>query len=264
MMEYEQQGKVDQLETLLQMLENSQHTGIVDVQRGKGGVSEKGNLIVLYGRVVDAHIGERAGYEALQWLLTWGICQYTLHTQPASDIAVHLQPLAPPAPVNEASSPFTFIAQMFSGNNAATREAENTHEHPLPTNVAPVKTEPLPAETWRSALPTVPVAELPPQTQPYTSRNDTYPVQKPFPKRMPVAENAPSRLVDGPQALAYMQRLHLSRLHRHIFFLLDGQRTTTDLARLTGHSLVEIRQLLAELERAGLIKQDKGTEAPFW
>lgn len=263
MMEYEQQGKVDQLETLLQMLENSQHTGIVDVQRGKGGVSEKGNLIVLYGRVVDAHIGERAGYEALQWLLTWGICQYTLHAQAASDIAVHLQPLTPPAPVNEASSPFTFIAQMFSGNHAAAREAENIHEHSLPTNVASVKTEPLPAETGRSALPTVPVTELPPQSQPYTSRNAAYPVQKSFPEPGPVAENAPSRLVDGPQALTYMQHLHLSRLHRHIFFLLDGQRTTTDLTRLTGHSFIEIRQLLAELERAGLIRQEKGTEAPF-
>ncbi|MBV9259154.1 MAG: hypothetical protein JO215_14160, partial [Ktedonobacteraceae bacterium] len=44
--------------------------------------------------------------------------------------------------------------------------------------------------------------------------------------------------------------------HRHVFFLLDGQRTTVDVVRLTGRSFYEIQGLLAELERLGLIRME--------
>jgi hypothetical protein len=63
----------------------------------------------------------------------------------------------------------------------------------------------------------------------------------------------PVRLRQGPDALAFMKRIKLPRLHRHIFFLLDGQRNTNDLARLMGHPLEEIQHLLTDLQRIGLI-----------
>jgi uncharacterized protein YjiS (DUF1127 family) len=72
---------------------------------------------------------------------------------------------------------------------------------------------------------------------------------------------APYRLVEGAQALAFMERARLSRLHRHIFLLLDGKRTIADLSRITRHSLTDIQHLLTDLEYYGLIKQGNAISA---
>jgi len=54
-----------------------------------------------------------------------------------------------------------------------------------------------------------------------------------------------------------MEHFGLSRLHRHVFFLLDGQRTAVDVVRLTGRSFYEIQHLLFDLERLGLIRMEQ-------
>jgi Domain of unknown function (DUF4388) len=48
------------------------------------------------------------------------------------------------------------------------------------------------------------------------------------------------------------QRLGLSRMHRQVFLLIDGKRTSQELARLTGRNPPEIFALLVDLERTGL------------
>jgi len=69
------------------------------------------------------------------------------------------------------------------------------------------------------------------------------------------AMHKPFRLVQGSDALSYMAKAKLTRQHRHIFFLLDGQRTIDDLTRLTGNHITDTLRLLADLERIGLIRQ---------
>jgi hypothetical protein len=64
------------------------------------------------------------------------------------------------------------------------------------------------------------------------------------------------RLVEGAEALTFMDRVGLTRQHRHMFLLLDGQRTASDLVRLTRRPLDEVQHLLRDLERYGLIKQE--------
>jgi Domain of unknown function (DUF4388) len=51
------------------------------------------------------------------------------------------------------------------------------------------------------------------------------------------------------------QRHGLSRTHRQLFLLIDGNRSPEALARLIGRNLQEVRVMLADLERAGLIHQ---------
>jgi hypothetical protein len=46
---------------------------------------------------------------------------------------------------------------------------------------------------------------------------------------------------------------HLSRLHRQICLLVNGQRTVADIMRLSGRSHAEICKLLRDLERASLL-----------
>jgi hypothetical protein len=67
--------------------------------------------------------------------------------------------------------------------------------------------------------------------------------------------NFPVRLLSDGEALQYLESAQIPRLHRRLLLLVNGQRSTNELARLVGRSLVEVQTLLNELERAGLIRQ---------
>ncbi len=47
--------------------------------------------------------------------------------------------------------------------------------------------------------------------------------------------------------------LPLTRRQRFIYFLVDGRRTVTDLARCTGKNIQEIELILSELREQGLV-----------
>lgn len=276
---FEQQGRVDKLETLILSLEQSRYTGTVNIMRGKGGVSEKGDIIFLRGDAVDAHTTGRIGVDAFQWLMTWGNCQYTLIAQSPDEIVVPppQQPSVPETP----SSPFSFIMQVLPPNLLATKNVEPERELP-PPEYRPAGLPP-PSVTVRPSVPSTqpmqPMQPVPPMTPPMqitaqtpatSSRRNPEPYpQEPFAARnQPPAyqQNAtparqeqhmirvPCRSMDAPQALGLMGMLNMPRVHRHIFLLLDGQRTENDLVRLTKHTLGEIKLLLSDLERAGIIQ----------
>jgi hypothetical protein len=55
-------------------------------------------------------------------------------------------------------------------------------------------------------------------------------------------------------ALRLIEQQRLSRVHRQLFYLIDGRRSIVDLGRLTGKRESELSQLLADLERAHVIR----------
>lgn len=57
------------------------------------------------------------------------------------------------------------------------------------------------------------------------------------------------------EALQIIERANLSRAHRRLYLLIDGHRSSSELARLIGRSLSEIDALLQDLERAGVIRR---------
>lgn len=57
--------------------------------------------------------------------------------------------------------------------------------------------------------------------------------------------------IDEPR----FSRMGLSRVHWHLFLLIDGQRSVSQLARLLGRNMQETGTLLFELERAHLIQR---------
>src|SRR5579859_2302249 len=65
----------------------------------------------------------------------------------------------------------------------------------------------------------------------------------------------PVRLREANEILPYFQNLGLTRAHRQLFLLIDGRRTVQELMRITSHRPDEINVLLADLERANLIRQ---------
>lgn len=65
---------------------------------------------------------------------------------------------------------------------------------------------------------------------------------------------APYRVQQIDSALHTIENMGLSRAHRRIFLLIDGQRTTTELVRLMGRSASEVHRLLNDLEQATVIQ----------
>jgi hypothetical protein len=57
------------------------------------------------------------------------------------------------------------------------------------------------------------------------------------------------------EALQLIDRATLSRAHRRLYLLIDGHRSSTELARLMGRSQSEIDALLQDIERAGVIRR---------
>ncbi len=68
------------------------------------------------------------------------------------------------------------------------------------------------------------------------------------------ARNVPQRTREVSAILPHFNRLGLTRLHRQLFLLIDGQRSVPELILLIGHRTDEVDTLLDDLERAGLIR----------
>jgi Domain of unknown function (DUF4388) len=244
MAEHERQERTDRLENTMRSIEMLQQTGILNVERAKGGVRETASIVFLEGQVIEAMAGTHVAQDALDWVCTWGSCRYTFDVRFPAEMVV---PPLPPPTIEEPSpvlSSFStgFFAQMvqkyafpLSDTGHATGETASVKPvEEIPTAPFPRPQDPSPAVYPLTPLP--PTIGLPSAT---------------------MRSRVPYRLLSGSEAVNYIERFGLSRLHRHVFFLLDGQRTAVDIVRLTGRSFYEIQSLLAELERLGLISTEQ-------
>ena len=74
---------------------------------------------------------------------------------------------------------------------------------------------------------------------------------------LPAPESAltvPFRTRQIDSALRVIENMGLSRTHRHLLLLIDGQRSTPELVRLIGRSENEVASLLHDLEQATVIQ----------
>lgn len=70
----------------------------------------------------------------------------------------------------------------------------------------------------------------------------------------PVVATAPFRTRQIDSALRVIENMGLSRTHRHLLLLIDGQRSIPELVRLMRRSEHEIASLLHDLEQATVIQ----------
>lgn len=56
------------------------------------------------------------------------------------------------------------------------------------------------------------------------------------------------------KGIRLIERLGLSRTHRHLFLLIDGKRTVKELIRLMAYTPGDVLKLLLDLKRAGVIQ----------
>jgi hypothetical protein len=63
----------------------------------------------------------------------------------------------------------------------------------------------------------------------------------------------PYRIESNEKALQWLKAARHSRLHRHVFLLVDGRRSVDDLVRLTGHGRDEVISCLRDLKKLRII-----------
>lgn len=64
----------------------------------------------------------------------------------------------------------------------------------------------------------------------------------------------PSTTLPLGEALRWIEQSRLSRIHKHLFLLIDGHRSVTELVRLTGKNQDEVHGLLRDLVQTGVIR----------
>lgn len=65
----------------------------------------------------------------------------------------------------------------------------------------------------------------------------------------------PQRTQHNDTGIQVLNQKRFSRLHLHLFLLIDGQRNIIELARLVGKRPEEVQKLLVDLETIGIIRQ---------
>ena len=65
----------------------------------------------------------------------------------------------------------------------------------------------------------------------------------------------PLRIHHKETGIQILNRENFSRVHLHLFLLVDGQRNVVELARLVGRKPEEVQKLLIDLETIGIIRQ---------
>ena len=68
------------------------------------------------------------------------------------------------------------------------------------------------------------------------------------------ASIVPHLVISLEESLRRVDQLGLSRQHRHLLLLVDGQRNVAEMVRLIGRTQFKVQRLLADLEHAEIIR----------
>ena len=250
----------DRLANVIEVVELGQRTGMLSVERGSGSVLEEGELYFLSGRVVYASLAGLRGREALTALSRWGPCRFAFERE------------APrPAP--------NIITDSSSGASSAVRPGMGTSTpgYRSPSTYASSGSWPAqtPSQTGglfgygRGANGQPPSANgygaISPErgglTGPldlgtpsgYALRHQDSLPSSPTPTSPSLLNRRPRRAPDVRDLMNVVTTYNLTRSHRTVLLLADGEHTVLDLARLSSKSVDEVSTLLSELEARNLV-----------
>ncbi len=214
----QQEMMADRLVHIISSIQRGRNNGVLTAKRGEGIFLEEGTIAFSNGQVSHASAGRRRGSEALNWLSTWENCHYIF------------VPTEARVQVSQPSLP-----------------AKSTATNPPALGPPPhiTKTR-LPAQ--QNSTPASPQGKEGPELEREWESNgeegqtDTSATAAPY----------PTQQLDA--GLHQIEQHALSRAHKQLFYLVDGQRSIVDLVRLTGKRGSEIYKLLGDLERAHVIR----------
>jgi len=272
----------DRLANVIEVVELGQRTGLLSVERGSGSVLEEGALYFASGRVMYASLAGLRGREALAALGRWGACRFSFDSNvqppipnitaaiPIPDMPPDMRRGASPPPSGPPSSfpgqrrgdSGVWPSQPGSGQagygNAGNGSAGNGsagngyagngsagtgyRANPAGRSGYALGTAIL-GGTGNSSVPR-PLTPTPTPGTGYLGASQP---------QTGALNRRPRRAPDVRDLMAVVTTHNLSRGHRTILLLADGEHTVLDLARLSSKSVDEVSMLLGELETRGLI-----------
>lgn len=129
----------------------------------------------------------------------------------------------------------------------------NPQDQPLFFSQPPPQMSPAPG--IQTPPPFVPVSPLRTHAAPPPPTTEPLRPQQQLPQSSPLPTVViPYQTRQLNSALRTIENLKLSRIHRQILLLIDGQRSNADLERLTGRNPGEILKILQDLEHATVIR----------
>ncbi len=245
------------LSNVIQMVTLSKQSGILRATRGQGPQREMGQIRFISGEPVSALLGSLTGGTALSALSNWGECLYQFdEIAPEADPGYPSLPqspqqlsYAPPAP----SSPPPAGSWPSYGYPST-----NSLSAPSPLPDFGSSSDGSTPGYYDGAMPSLPPYSFPGASDPYAAPggasgasggSSTVTATSPLPLR-------PEQLMTRPRRTSLseqVEQLPLDRRERMVLLLVDGQRTVSDLVRLTRRSDTELYSVLNHLRILGLI-----------
>lgn len=218
----------NQLSDVIQTIQLVRRSGTLKVEKNEdGAVQEEGTITFMNGQITDAQMNVLRGSAAYGKIMSWKSCRFTF--LPAESAQPSAGPLA-----------------SFSSDSYTSRQDTNSGMYSI--------------ERSRSLSGSGFFHDMSMSTGNRLTR-DTAPVS-PNRDRDTGATNRVSNIVSVPyrirevnEVLPAFASMGLSRLHRHLFLLIDGRRSLSELVQVLGRQPGEVYMLLADLERAGFIRQ---------
>ena len=205
----------DSLIRYIQAIQRGRRTGLLIVKRGSGNTQEEGRVRFRQGHVSETSLGRRTGTEAFNELCTWGGCLVSFISNDGKEMNMSMPPPPPSTP-----SPTPPPGQAS----------------PYPPGSTPLRRKPV--------------------TPPGSSQNEKESIsqQETTPSMGTLLRAKPSQTRQFNASLQIIDNMHLSRAHRQLFLLINGQRSVDELIYLSRRSQDEVLQLLRDLQRATVIR----------
>jgi len=254
----------NRLANVIEVVELGRRTGLLSAERDAVGL-EEGEIYFISGHPVYAVLGPLEGRDALNVLVRWGGCRFAFDPAaprpipnfsgllPAVDsdgtpygVSTGYENGQPPEPTPRHSAPNsgasgngwggyrTSAPNMMPGMNHSAPNMPNSNNSPPNMGNSGI---------WGFSNPPM----SPPPTSPSGPgagyRSAPYPPDQQMPRRTP----------DVRDLNTLVATYSLSRGHRTVLLLANGQHTIVDMARLASKSAEEVYQLLSDLRGYGLI-----------
>ena len=242
------------LSNVIQMVTLSKQSGILRATRGQGPQREIGQIRFIAGEPVSALLGSLTGGTALNALSNWGECMYLF-----DEVAADIDPNYPSLPQQQHSTP----SYAPSTPPPSTAGSWPSYGYPSTSSLGPLS--PLPDFSASGDVSSPGYFATDPSGYPgigYQAAPDPYANLAGSAGYSSTATATPPPPLRPEQLLARPRRTSLSeqvdqlpldRRERMVLLLVDGQRTISDLVKLTRRSDTELYSVLNHLRILGLV-----------
>ena len=242
----------NRLANVIEVVELGRRTGLLSAERDANGL-EEGEIYFISGHPVYAALERLTGREALNILLRWGECRFAFEPSAPRPIP-NVSGVLPALDSNGA--PYG-VTTEYDGR----QPTEGPPRQPAPNSGASGASgsgwgqrgsSPNMAPGMNSSAPNMGNSGIWGFSDP--SSFPSGPGGRPAPgQHYPTEQQMPTRTPDVRDLKTIVATYGLSRGHRTVLLLANGQHTVLDMARLASKSIEEVYQLLNDLRNFGLI-----------